>query len=116
MPITKYAKQLIDNLAKETGYPTGFAAAYAVNVVSKEDNVKSVISKIELGQGDAGVVYLTDAAASTKVSRARRGKFGMSDLEFGIGHLEFEIQLLGCGSLKSRSTCAKRVSMSSRCF
>jgi molybdate transport system substrate-binding protein len=68
VPITKYARQLVHNLAKEPGYPTDFAAAYGRNVVSKEDNVKAVIGKIELGEGDVAIVYATDAKASTKVT------------------------------------------------
>ena len=68
VPITKYATQLIDNLAREAGYPADFAAAYAGNVVSREDNVKAVVAKIELGEGDAGIVYVTDAKASDKVT------------------------------------------------
>ena len=67
VPITKYATQLVANLAKEAGYPASFVDAYNANVVSKEDNVKAVVAKIELGEGDAGIVYLTDAAASDKV-------------------------------------------------
>jgi molybdate transport system substrate-binding protein len=67
VPITKYATQLVENLAKEAGYPADFAAAYAANVASKEDNVKAVVAKIELGEGDAGIVYVTDAATSDKV-------------------------------------------------
>jgi molybdate transport system substrate-binding protein len=68
VPITKYAKQLVDNLAKQPDAPADFAAAYARNVVSKEDNVKAVIGKIELGEGDAAIVYVTDAMSSTKVA------------------------------------------------
>jgi len=68
VPITKYADQVVDNLAKQPGYPNDFAARYAANVVSKEDNVKAIVGKIELGQGDAGIVYVTDAAASSKVT------------------------------------------------
>ena len=68
VPITKYANQLIANLAALPGYPTDFAATYAANVVSKEDNVKAVIAKIELGEGDAAIAYVTDAKASPKVT------------------------------------------------
>ena len=68
VPITKYATQTIDLLAKLPGYPAGFAAAYAANVVTKEDNVKAVIAKVELGEGDAAIVYVTDARASSKVA------------------------------------------------
>jgi molybdate transport system substrate-binding protein len=67
VPITKYATQLVTNLSRAAGYPSGFEAAYAANVVSKEDNAKAVVAKIELGEGDAGIVYVTDATASTKV-------------------------------------------------
>jgi len=67
VPITTYATQLVDALASEPGYPAGFAAAYTANIVSREDNVKAMVAKIELGEGDAGIVYVTDAAASTKV-------------------------------------------------
>jgi molybdate transport system substrate-binding protein len=67
VPITKYAMQLIANLARQPGYPAGFADAVTKNIVSKEDNVKGVITKVELGEGDAGIVYVTDAKASNKV-------------------------------------------------
>ena len=67
VPITKYANQLVDNLAKLPGYPANFASAYKANIVSKEDNVKAVVAKLELGEGDAAIVYVTDAKASTKV-------------------------------------------------
>ena len=67
VPITKYAKQAIGLLAGQPGYPADFVAKYASNIVSKEDNVKALIAKIELGEGDAGIVYVTDAKASTMV-------------------------------------------------
>jgi len=67
VPITKYATQLVANLAREPGYPADFVAACTQNIVSKEDNVKAVVGKIELGEGDAAIVYVTDAKASTKV-------------------------------------------------
>jgi molybdate transport system substrate-binding protein len=68
VPITKYATQVIANLAALTGYPADFATAVAANVVSEEDNVKAVLAKIELGEGDAAIVYVTDAASSRLVA------------------------------------------------
>ena len=44
VPITKYVGQLVTKLAGIPGYPAGFAAAYAANVVTKVDNVKAVVT------------------------------------------------------------------------
>jgi molybdate transport system substrate-binding protein len=68
VPITKYANQLVANLAKQPGYPADFVAKYTANIVSKQDNVAAVVAQIELGEGDAGIVYVTDAKTSTKVA------------------------------------------------
>ena len=68
VPITKYANQLVANLAKQPGYPADFVSEYTANIVSKQDNVAAVVAQIELGEGDAGIVYVTDAKTSTKVA------------------------------------------------
>ncbi|MEA2612080.1 MAG: molybdate transport system substrate-binding protein [Chloroflexota bacterium] len=68
VPITKYAEELVTKLAALPGSPPGFAASYAANVVSREDDVKAVVAKIELGEGDAAIVYATDAVASDAVT------------------------------------------------
>jgi len=67
VPITKYANQLVANLTKQPGYPTDFAARYTANIVSKQDNVSAVVAQISLGEGDAAIVYVTDARTTTKV-------------------------------------------------
>lgn len=68
VPITRYANALVANLATQAGYGTDFAAAYRANIASREDNVASIVARIELAEGDAGIVYVTDAKSSTKVA------------------------------------------------
>lgn len=67
VPITAYAERLVDLLAEGVSDPGAFVARYRANVVTREDNVKAVVAKIELGEGDAAIVYVTDARAATGV-------------------------------------------------
>jgi len=68
VPISGYATELVDNLAALPDAPEGFAEAYEANIVSREDNVRAVLAKIEAGEGDVGVVYETDAASTEDVT------------------------------------------------
>lgn len=67
VPITRYATELVAGLATLPGYPAGFVERYAANIASREDNVRAVLAKIELGEGDAGIVYITDARSSSAI-------------------------------------------------
>ena len=62
VPITKYANQVVANLAALAGYPPDFATLYGANIVSREDTVAAVVSKIALGEGDVAIVYASDGA------------------------------------------------------
>jgi molybdate transport system substrate-binding protein len=68
VPITRYANQLVANLALQPGYPADMVAKYTANIVSKQDNVSGVVAQIALGEGDAGIVYVTDARTSADVA------------------------------------------------
>jgi molybdate transport system substrate-binding protein len=60
VPVGGYARSSFAAIAGKPGFPTDFAAAVERNVVSNEIDVKAVATKISLGEGDVGIVYLTD--------------------------------------------------------
>ncbi len=63
VPVGKYSREAIQNLAGVNGYPEGYAEHVLGNVVSQEENVKAVVAKVQLGEADAGFVYRSDVGA-----------------------------------------------------
>jgi len=47
-------------LERRPGFPPAYGDSVLANVVSQEENVKSVVAKVQLGEADAGVVYHSD--------------------------------------------------------
>ncbi|HEX6109629.1 MAG TPA: molybdate ABC transporter substrate-binding protein [Ktedonobacteraceae bacterium] len=69
VPAGKYSRQALANLSQSPDYGSSYANAVLANVVSEEQNVKAVVQKVQLGEADAGFVYLTDvtSAVASKV-------------------------------------------------
>ena len=65
VPVGQYALAFLDNAVKDASFGANYKMDVLKNVVSYELDVKSVLSKVELGEADAGIVYTTDAATDT---------------------------------------------------
>ena len=64
VPAGKYAEQILDKLSVDKAQGAGYKEKVLANVVSREDNVRQVLSKVQLGEADAGIVYVTDAKST----------------------------------------------------
>lgn len=64
VPVGNYSVQVLDKLSADPAYGSGFKQAVLDNVVSREDNVRQVLTRVQLGEVDAGIVYVTDAQAA----------------------------------------------------
>jgi molybdate transport system substrate-binding protein len=64
-PIGKVTQDMLDKWDKKFG--PGYKAKVTANVVSNESGVKPIVSKIKLGEADAGIVYVTDAASASEL-------------------------------------------------
>jgi molybdate transport system substrate-binding protein len=65
VPVGQYALNFLDNAVKDPTLGAGYKDTVLKNVVSFEQDVKSVLTKLTLGEADAGIVYTTDAATDT---------------------------------------------------
>jgi molybdate transport system substrate-binding protein len=64
VPVGRYSRIALRSLARSPGFGPDFATRVLRNVVSEEENVKAVASKVQLGEADAGIVYRSDVTAS----------------------------------------------------
>lgn len=60
VPVGAYSLAFLERASQEDALGAGFATAVINNVVSYEQNVRVVFSKVALGEADAGLVYASD--------------------------------------------------------
>jgi molybdate transport system substrate-binding protein len=78
VPVGAYTRQVLDSM--------GITSDVMANVVSQEPDVKSIVAKIALGQGDAGFVYKTDARpAGKKVTSILIPAWAQPPIRYEIG-------------------------------
>lgn len=66
VPIGGYARQILDNMARDPAYGADFRRRAEANVVSHEANVRQVVAKLQLAEGDAGIVYASDVTPAAR--------------------------------------------------
>ena len=77
VPVGSYTETVLANLG---------ISGSDLNIVSKEQDVKSVLSKVELGEADAGFVYVTDAlSAGDKVKQLQLPAAAQATATYPIG-------------------------------
>lgn len=59
-----YVEQLLANASASPEFSPDFKEKVYQNVVSYESTVKAVVNKVMLGEGDAGIVFLTDGKSA----------------------------------------------------
>ncbi len=61
-PAGRYARESVCRMGEDAAtYGDRFVERVAANVVSEEEDVRGVLTKVQLGEADAGIVYVSDA-------------------------------------------------------
>jgi molybdate transport system substrate-binding protein len=71
VPVGQYAQDFLEMAAADPAYGPVFMSGVEGNIVSYEENVRAVLSKVVLGEADAGIVYQSDLRAESAESIGR---------------------------------------------
>lgn len=64
VPVGRYSREILANASKPGGVASDFSDKVLANLKSDEANVRAVLTKVQLGEADAGIVYKTDVGAA----------------------------------------------------
>lgn len=90
LPAGDYARQVLDRLANDSEYGPAYKDAVMANIVSLETTVNRIVSKVALGEVDAGFAFISDVSPEMvgKVTRiAVPDEYNVVG-EFPIGRLK----------------------------
>jgi molybdate transport system substrate-binding protein len=71
VPIGYYTSTLLRSASADPTYGADFQRRVEQNVVSREDTVRQIVAKIQLGEADAAVVYTTDVSPGIEAQFVR---------------------------------------------
>jgi molybdate transport system substrate-binding protein len=66
IPINNYATQALNKMSNDSTYGADYKKNVLANVVSNETTVNFIVSKVALGEVDAGFVYVSDVPSEYK--------------------------------------------------
>jgi molybdate transport system substrate-binding protein len=66
VPVGNYSRQALAKMSQDAAFGSEFATRVLANLVSEETNVKQVVAKVQLGEGDAGIVYSSDVTPAVR--------------------------------------------------
>lgn len=67
VPAGRYAREILEKL--NTAFGAEYKDRVLENVVSNEDNIRQAVTKVQLGEADASIVYVSDAVAVQDLQR-----------------------------------------------
>jgi len=73
VPVGQYSLDFFDKASRDEAFGAAFKEDVLKNVVSYENNVKAVVTKVSLGEADAGIVYISDITADVADQVGRLG-------------------------------------------
>jgi molybdate transport system substrate-binding protein len=65
VPAGRYALEFLDKASQDPAFGENFRGEVLQNVASYEENVRAVLTKVVLGEADAGIVYVSDAFSAS---------------------------------------------------
>jgi len=67
VPAGKYTLEALKNMNADPSFGVGFMTLVLNNIVSKENDVKLVVAKVQLGEADAGFAYFSDTVPASQL-------------------------------------------------
>jgi molybdate transport system substrate-binding protein len=66
VPVGNYARQALAKMSADPAFGADFSQKVMANVVSQESNVRQLVSKVQLGEADAGIAYSSDVTPTVR--------------------------------------------------
>jgi molybdate transport system substrate-binding protein len=67
VPAGRYAREILEKL--NTLFGADYKKKVLLNLVSNEDNIRQAVTKVQLGEADASIVYVSDVVAVPELQR-----------------------------------------------